>query len=180
MSPSVPLRPWEGAASAAPPSDSLLRLLLPALPFFIHVAPPAFTSHFSVWRVGEDPAPTPAPAAPAPTAPSRPARSSPPPPSFRDLMRLDFAMDDDAAPSPHVAQQPKQQSLADVDIDALSSAPAAAATAAASQGERLLKQMQERACSGEGQNVGARVLMTKVVPVAKQVCLLPSRAIVSR
>jgi hypothetical protein len=77
-------------------------------------------------------------------------------------------MDDDAAPSPHVVLAAKPQALADVDIDALATAPSAAA-AAATQGERLLKQMQEKASSGDGHAVGVKVLMTRVVPVAKQV-----------
>jgi hypothetical protein len=116
----------------------------------------------SVWRVGEE-APPAASTAPANPTPRPSTKSSPPPPSFRDLMRLDSAIDDDAAPSPHAQQTTKMHALADIDIDNCAAAPAAAAAA---QGQRLLKQMQEKA-AGEGKVV-AKVLMTRAVPVVKQ------------
>ena len=78
-------------------------------------------------------------------------------------MRLDSAFDDDAAPSPHVQQTAKTHALADIDIDNCAAAPA---SAAAAQGQRLLKQMQEKG-AGEGRVV-AKVLMTRAVPVVKQ------------
>ena len=132
------------------------------------------TCTHSVWRVGEGaaPAPAPAPASLPSAAPSRPSKSSPPPPSFRDLMRLDSTADDDAVPSPHALPQSKQHVLTDFDIDtAAPASTASVAAAAASQGERLLRQMQNKAAAGEGCVVGARVLMTKAyaMPAVKQV-----------
>jgi hypothetical protein len=85
-------------------------------------------------------------------------------------MRLDLALDDDAASTPLAAQPVKQQVLADIDIDAPSTMPAAAA---ASQGERLLKQMREKA-AGLGHTIGAKTLLTKAAPVAKQVIVASS------
>ena len=131
------------------------------------------TCTHSVWRVGEGAAaPAPAPPSLPAAAPTRPSKSSPPPPSFRDLMRLDSTADDDAVPSPHALPQTKHHALADFDIDAPGPAPAASvATAAASQGERLLRQMQEKAAAGQGHVVGATVLMSKAyaMPAVKQV-----------
>jgi hypothetical protein len=81
-------------------------------------------------------------------------------------MRLDLAIDDDAAPSPHVLAA-KPHALADIDIDASAAPAVSAGAAAASQGQRLLKQMQDKA--GGGDRVVVRTLMTKAVPVVKQV-----------
>jgi hypothetical protein len=130
------------------------------------------TCTYSVWRVGEGAAAAPAPASLPAAAPTRPSKSSPPPPSFRDLMRLDSTADDDAVPSPHAQPQTKHHALTDFDIDAPGPASATSvATAAASQGERLLRQMQEKAAAGQGHVVGAKVLMSKAyaMPAVKQV-----------
>ncbi len=138
----------------------------------MHVSGTEISFSPSVWRVGEGaaPAPAPAPVSLPASALSHTSKPSLPPPSFRDIMRLDSMADDDSLASPQALPQSKHHALTDFDIE--TSAPdTSAAAAAASQGERLLKQMQEKAASGEGRVIGAKVLMAKAsaAPAVKQV-----------